>query len=37
MARRKTENLTPLELDIMHVLWETGAANVQTVQDHLPG
>jgi len=37
MARRKTENLTPLELEIMHVLWETGAANVQTVQALLPG
>src|ERR1041384_6063128 len=35
MARRKTEHLTPLELEIMHVLWETGAANVQTVQQHL--
>jgi BlaI family transcriptional regulator, penicillinase repressor len=35
MARPKTENLTPLELEIMHVLWETGAANVQTVQQQL--
>src|SRR5213592_1441942 len=35
MARRKTEQLTRLELEIMHVLWETGAANVQTVQQHL--
>lgn len=35
MARRKTEHLTPLELEIMHVLWETGPANVQTVQQHL--
>src|SRR5437667_9921138 len=35
MARRKTENLTPLELEIMHVLWEVGEANVQTVQQHL--
>src|SRR5881396_1785755 len=35
MTRRKTERLTPLELEIMHVLWETGAANVQTVQQHL--
>ncbi len=35
MARPKTEHLTPLELEIMHVLWETGAANVQTVQQHL--
>src|SRR5215471_18377985 len=35
MARRKTEHLTPLELEIMHVLWETGAANVQPVQQQL--
>ena len=35
MARRKTEHLTPLELEIMHVLWETGPANVQTVQQQL--
>jgi BlaI family transcriptional regulator, penicillinase repressor len=35
MARRKTERLTPLELEIMKVLWETGAANVQTVQQRL--
>src|SRR5258708_39559730 len=36
MTTRKSENLPPLELEIMHVLWETGAANVQTVQQHLP-
>jgi predicted transcriptional regulator len=35
MAQRKTEGLTPLELEIMKVLWETGAANVQTVQQGL--
>ena len=35
MARRKTEHLTPLELEIMDVLWETGPANVQTVQQKL--
>ena len=35
MARRKTEHLTPLELEIMHVLWEAGPANVQSVQQHL--
>ena len=35
MARRKTENLTPLELEVMHVLWEVGSANVQTVQQKL--
>ena len=35
MTRRKIERLTPLELEIMEVLWETGAANVQTVQQRL--
>ena len=35
MARRKTEHLTPLELEIMHVLWVSGPANVQTVQQKL--
>jgi BlaI family transcriptional regulator, penicillinase repressor len=35
MTQRKTERLTPLELEIMNVLWETGAANVQTVQQRL--
>ena len=35
MTRRKIEHLTRLELEIMHVLWETGAANVQTVQQRL--
>lgn len=30
------EQLTPLELEIMKVLWETGAAAVQTVQEKLP-
>jgi predicted transcriptional regulator len=35
MARPKTEHLTPLELEIMHVLWEIGPANVQTVQKEL--
>ena|SRR5438105_3454241 len=36
MARSKTEHLTPLELEIMQVLWETDAANVQHVQQRLP-
>ena len=36
MARTKSENLTPLELEIMHVLWAEGPANVQTVQQRLP-
>jgi predicted transcriptional regulator len=35
MASRKAEQLTPLELEIMNVLWETGAANVQAVQQRL--
>jgi BlaI family transcriptional regulator, penicillinase repressor len=35
LARRKAEHLTPLELEIMHVLWEHGAVNVQTVQRNL--
>src|SRR5262249_45364930 len=29
------ERLTPLEFEIMSVLWETGPANVQTVQQRL--
>jgi BlaI family transcriptional regulator, penicillinase repressor len=29
--------LTPLELEIMNVLWETGPANVQTVQSAIRG
>ncbi len=29
--------LTPLELEIMNVLWETGPAGVQTVQEKLTG
>ena len=32
MPRRKSDRLTPLELEIMQVLWETGPASVQTVQ-----
>src|SRR5215471_10298397 len=35
MARSKNEGLTPLELEIMSVLWESGAANVQKVQQGL--
>ncbi|HEX9942402.1 MAG TPA: BlaI/MecI/CopY family transcriptional regulator [Thermoanaerobaculia bacterium] len=36
MARKKTaEPLTPLELEIMKVLWETGPATVQAVQERL--
>ena len=39
MPRRKSPELplTPLELEIMNVLWETGPANVQTVQAHIQG
>ena len=35
MARKTADPLTPLELEIMKVLWETGPAAVQTVQEHL--
>ena len=35
MPKPKNENLTPLELEIMNVLWDAGAANVQAVQDKL--
>jgi predicted transcriptional regulator len=35
MARQKTRHLTPLELEIMHVLWNEGSSNVQSVQQHL--
>ena len=35
MPRKKSEQLTPLELEIMKVLWETGPANVQTVQQQM--
>lgn len=39
MPRRKNPEppLTPLELEIMNVLWETGPANVQAVQAHMKG
>jgi len=35
MVRKNINRLTPLELEIMTILWETGAVNVQTVQQHL--
>jgi predicted transcriptional regulator len=35
MPRRKSEQMTPLELEIMHILWEKGPANAQTVQKEL--
>jgi BlaI family penicillinase repressor len=39
VPRRKNleQTLTPLELEIMNILWETGPANVQTVQSLLKG
>ena len=39
MPRQKSpaDGLTPLELEIMSALWETGPANVQTVQSRLKG
>ena len=37
MPRKKTGHLTPLELEIMQVLWESGPASVQTVQQRLEG
>ena len=37
MARKKeSEQLTPLELEIMKVLWEGGPSTVQAVQQRLP-
>jgi predicted transcriptional regulator len=36
MTPRKPDHLTALELEIMQVLWESGPANVQTVQQRLP-
>lgn len=33
--KQSTEQLTPLELEIMKVLWETGPAPVQVVQERL--
>lgn len=35
--KRAGKQLTPFELEIMKVLWETGSANVQTVRSRLPG
>lgn len=34
---KKSDGLTPFELEIMNVLWETGPANVQTVQSRMTG
>jgi predicted transcriptional regulator len=35
--KNPSSQLTPLELEIMNVLWETGPANVQSVQDRMHG
>jgi predicted transcriptional regulator len=35
MSKAKDHSLTPTELEIMSVLWETGPANVQTIQQRL--
>jgi BlaI family penicillinase repressor len=35
MGKKKSQQLTPLELQIMNVLWDLGLANVQTVQEKL--
>ncbi|HTX38204.1 MAG TPA: BlaI/MecI/CopY family transcriptional regulator [Bryobacteraceae bacterium] len=36
-SKKPEQTLTPLELEIMNALWETGPANVQTVQTHMQG
>ena len=35
MARRKTNTLTELELELMNVLWRKGRATVQEIRDAL--
>eukprot|EP00456_Euglypha_rotunda_P039524 TRINITY_DN30462_c0_g1_i1.p1 TRINITY_DN30462_c0_g1~~TRINITY_DN30462_c0_g1_i1.p1 ORF type:complete len:131 (+),score=23.07 TRINITY_DN30462_c0_g1_i1:321-713(+) len=35
MARPPSESLTPLELEIMKILWQKGPSTVQTVQEAL--
>jgi BlaI family transcriptional regulator, penicillinase repressor len=35
--KRSTRQFTPLELEIMKILWETGPVTVQAVQERLPG
>lgn len=34
--RKRPKQLTPVEMEIMNVLWKIGRANVQTVRDNLP-
>jgi len=36
-SKKLEQTLTPLELEIMNALWETGPANVQAVQAHMKG
>jgi BlaI family penicillinase repressor len=35
--QKKLRQLTPLELEIMNVLWDSGPSTVQVVQSKLPG
>src|SRR5215472_17358134 len=35
--KRSSGQFTPLELEIMKILWETGPVTVQGVQERLPG
>jgi predicted transcriptional regulator len=35
--RKRNDQLTPLELEIMHVLWDGGPASVTVVQERLGG
>ena len=35
--RKSQQQLTPLELQIMNVLWDVGPSNVQSVQEKLTG
>src|SRR5258708_25666040 len=35
MTKKKNEQLTPLEFEMMQVLWETGPVPVQAVQETL--
>ena len=37
MGNKKAQQLTPLELQIMNVLWDIGPANVLAVQEKLAG
>lgn len=37
MARKASTQLTPLELEIMKVLWAEGAATVEDVRQRMPG